>query len=118
MQELFNLRHAQARNVIERIFGVVKRRFGLMTAAPEYSLETQAKMVPALCVLHNFIRVHDPDDTEMFWKENELVQHLVHRNREDFWHAVGQEERTRAGQERDRIAKAMWQQYQEYLSSQ
>lgn len=26
-EELYNLRHASARNVVERIFGVVKRRF-------------------------------------------------------------------------------------------
>jgi hypothetical protein len=39
-EELFNLRHSQARNVIERRFGIDKRRFGLMTACPEYFLET------------------------------------------------------------------------------
>jgi hypothetical protein len=61
-KELFNLRHAQARNVVERIFGVVKRRFTLMVAAPEYSIRTQAKMIPAMCTLHNFIRIHDPTD--------------------------------------------------------
>lgn len=41
-QELFNLRHAQAHNLIERIFGVVKRHFDLLHAAPEYSEELQA----------------------------------------------------------------------------
>ena len=61
-RELFNLRHAKARNVIERIFGVVKRRFHLMVVAPEYSLEIQSKIIRAICILHNFIRVHDPDE--------------------------------------------------------
>ncbi|EGO05085.1 hypothetical protein SERLA73DRAFT_44852, partial [Serpula lacrymans var. lacrymans S7.3] len=62
-KELFNLRHAQARNVIGHIFVVVKRHFQLMVAAPEYALEVQAKLIPALCVLHNFIQLHDPDDS-------------------------------------------------------
>ncbi|KIK42151.1 hypothetical protein CY34DRAFT_45843, partial [Suillus luteus UH-Slu-Lm8-n1] len=64
--------HAQARNVIERIFGVVKRRFWLMVAAPKYSLVVQTKLVPALCVLHNFICVHDPDDNEEGDEEREV----------------------------------------------
>ena len=34
-KELYNLRHASARNVVERIFGVLKRRFRLMVAAPD-----------------------------------------------------------------------------------
>jgi hypothetical protein len=61
-KELFNLRHARLRNVIERIFGVSKRRFRLMNVAPEYSTETQAKIPCALVALHNFIRIADPDD--------------------------------------------------------
>jgi hypothetical protein len=32
-----------------------------MVAAPEYDLPTQAKIPPALAVLHNFIWIHDPD---------------------------------------------------------
>ena len=59
--ELFNL-HANTRNVIKRIFGVVKHQFCLMVAALEYSLETQSKIICAICVLHNFIHVHDPDE--------------------------------------------------------
>ncbi|KAJ7870850.1 hypothetical protein B0H13DRAFT_2350229 [Mycena leptocephala] len=33
-----------------------------MSVAPEYSASTQAKIPCALSVLHNFIRLHDPDD--------------------------------------------------------
>lgn len=60
--ELFNLCHAQAQNVIEQIFGIVKHCFQLLVAAPEYNLCTQAQRVPALLVLHNFILIHDKDD--------------------------------------------------------
>ena len=33
-----------------------------MVVAAEYDLPTQARIPPALAVLHNFIRIHDPDD--------------------------------------------------------
>ena len=59
-EELFNLCHASARNVIERIFGVLKRCFCILLLAPEYNLDMQARIPVALCALHNFIRVHDP----------------------------------------------------------
>jgi hypothetical protein len=41
-KELFNLRHAQLRNVVEHIFGIVKRRWSIFTRAQEYPIETQA----------------------------------------------------------------------------
>ena len=59
-EELFNLRHASARNVIERIFRVLKRRFRILLLAPEYTLHIQARIPAALCAIHNFIIKHDP----------------------------------------------------------
>jgi len=64
-KELFNLRHSQARNVVERIFGVVKRRFRMLRDPPAYDMDIQALIPPALAALHNFIRQYDPEDIEM-----------------------------------------------------
>jgi hypothetical protein len=61
-QELFNLRHATLCNVIEQIFGVIKKRFRIIQLPPEYSSEIQSCIPPALCLVHNVIRIHDPDD--------------------------------------------------------
>jgi len=61
-EELFNLRHASARNIIECIFGILKRRFRILLLAPEYSLEIQARIPAALCTIHNFICTHDVDE--------------------------------------------------------
>ena len=61
-EELFNLRHSSARNVIERIFGVLKRRFRILLLAPEYNLDIQARIPAALCAIHNFIGIHNPDE--------------------------------------------------------
>jgi hypothetical protein len=114
-KELYNLRHSQARNVVERIFGVVKRRFRLMVAAPEYSLETQTKIIPALCALHNFIRVYNPDED---MGVEELSARAPRRSQEDFSHqGVSAQEKARANTKRDVIAKEMWAQYQEHLNN-
>ena len=52
------------RNAIERIFGILKRRFPIFKTAPEYSIITQAKLVLAVTALHNFISNHTGDATE------------------------------------------------------
>ena len=113
--ELFNIQHSGARNVIERIFGVVKRCFQLMVAAPEYSLEVQGKIIRAICVLHNFIRVHNPDE-DLGVTDVELSRRMPRRSVADFGGSVSAEERTNANTRRDEIAQRMWEQYQEYTA--
>ena len=36
-EELFNLRHSSLRNVIERTFGVLKKRFGILNNMDQHS---------------------------------------------------------------------------------
>jgi hypothetical protein len=50
-----------ARNPIERIFGVIKKRWRILTMPIQYSPTAQAQIVTALCALHNFIMVHAQD---------------------------------------------------------
>ncbi|KAJ4764602.1 nuclease [Rhynchospora pubera] len=64
-QELFNHRHAQLRNVVERTFGVVKNRFHILKDMSQFNFDTQIQIVGACCTLHNFIKHHDASD-EMF----------------------------------------------------
>ena len=61
-KELFNLRHASARNVIERAFGVLKNRFRILLLPVRYTLEIQARIPVALCAIHNFITLNNPVD--------------------------------------------------------
>jgi hypothetical protein len=122
--------------VIERIFGVLKRRFKLSTIAPEYPLKIQAMFIVAEGVLHNFIRIHDPDDDtsnlDNTWMES---LHMFGGSRAcafsngsnqsdtdeediqggELGSEITSEERERATKHRDDIAKAMWQQYQQVL---
>ena len=44
------------RNVIERIFGILKRRFKILKTASEYTMEIQVRLVYALTALHNYIQ--------------------------------------------------------------
>ena len=64
-KELFNLRHASLRAVVERAFGLLKKRFRVLRMAapgPEYSIEKQTQIVYAATALHNFIRLEDGED--------------------------------------------------------
>lgn len=61
-QELFNYRHASLRNVVERTFGVLKRRFRILNGMNNYPLDKQGKIVIASCVLHNLIRMYNMED--------------------------------------------------------
>lgn len=59
---MYNLCHASARNVVERIFGVLKHCFVILVHSPEYSMEVQARIPIALGATHNFICDHDQDE--------------------------------------------------------
>ena len=61
-EELFNLRYSSARNVVERLFGVFKRKFKVMRFHVEYSLDCQIDLVMALAVVFNFIADRDRYD--------------------------------------------------------
>ena len=110
-EELYNLRHASAHNAVERIFGILKRRFAILTCPPEYDMAIQAWIPPALCAIHNFIHIHDEDEIRDF--EN-IVEHPIPGafHGELAWEPAGAAERRRADAKRNEIAQAMWESYQ------
>ncbi|KAK4382575.1 hypothetical protein Sango_2860500 [Sesamum angolense] len=61
-EELFNLKHSSARNVIERTFGLLKVRWGILRSLSFYPIDVQSKIIIACCLLHNFIRNEMPED--------------------------------------------------------
>lgn len=123
-EELFNLRHAQARNVVERIFGVVKRRWRIMTAPPEINMKFQAMLPAALAALHNFILRYDFTEMEEV-TEQIVASSTAYLDRqplspEQFGELAvsvpGRAERRRVKRKRDEIAQAMWDDYQTFLA--
>jgi hypothetical protein len=111
-EELFNLRHSQARNVIERIFGVVKRRFQVLISSPEYPIKTQVRLVPALAALHNFVSIYDPVDEFDDITDISTPKLGVDNADDQTQHIYENEE---ASHFRDRIAGQMWLDYQREL---
>jgi len=116
-QELFNLRHAQAQNVIERIFGVLKCRFRILLLVPEYTVYLQSRIPSALAALHNFIQIHDPAEKIRFASNDTYDSFSGVQAGDDFSSMHIEEEQNPTGfsLQRDRIADAMWHQYQQVL---
>ncbi|CAM0943673.1 unnamed protein product [Alopecurus aequalis] len=55
-KELFNLRHARARNMVKRTFGLWKKRWAILRSQSFFKIEDQIRIINACCVLHNFAR--------------------------------------------------------------
>lgn len=109
MRELFNRRHSSLRNIIERLFGIWKKRFPILTSAPQYDIRTQAKLVVALAVLHNFIveAGGNNDDIALEWDREERDRHHPCPVQED----TGNEPRTDMTLKREVIGGRMWEEY-------
>lgn len=131
-EELFNLRHATLRNIVEQTFGIFKRRFAVTATAPEYPLKFQVELIPALCALHNFILTHDPNNNAIgHWVPEDGLstssQQSTHGGHDEegdddiqdvetvVQGSITEEERTRTGQRRDELAQQMWDDYLEYI---
>jgi hypothetical protein len=111
--ELFNLQHASARNIIKRIFGVLKQHFCILVCPAEIDMDLQARIPAALTTIHNFIHVHDPDELASFTEPADLERGFVSGEL-----AAGQmraAEKRHTTTRRDKIAAAMWVQYQAEL---
>lgn len=122
-EELYNLRHASARNIVEQIFGVVKNRWKILTIAPQFPMNIQVQIPPALAALHNFIMKYDPQDVQEYLGDSDSDSNLNPNpgqpHESEFGDladgAVTQAEKNHATAARDALAKAMWRQYQSTL---
>ena len=72
-KELYNLWHASAQNIVEWIFGILKHCFWILTIPPESSMAIQACIPPALCTIHTFIWIHNPDKIHDFEIHDEHI---------------------------------------------
>ena len=69
--ELYNLRHSSLRNAVERSFGIIKKRFPILTTMTSYPMEIQVDLVVKSCfMIHNFIRLNQGYEDEFdIWNE-------------------------------------------------
>jgi hypothetical protein len=76
-------------------------------------MDYQARIPAALAAIHNFIRIHDPQELEGFAEAEDTERGFFAGEL-----AEGQTrtaEKRRANTRRDQIAVAMWEQYQAEL---
>ncbi|KAJ9540575.1 hypothetical protein OSB04_027081 [Centaurea solstitialis] len=61
-KEFFNMKHSSARNVIERCFGMLKAKWGILRDNSYYPIDSKVRIIMACCLLHNFLMREMPID--------------------------------------------------------
>ena len=106
-KEIFNLRHSSLRNVIERMYGVLKRRFPILVKMSPYEYEFQCDIVHCTFLLHNFVRLNQLYEDD-FYLEAAVVNNIQADNEAD----DGNNENNNALKLwRNGIADAIWANY-------
>ncbi|XP_058734266.1 uncharacterized protein LOC131605995 [Vicia villosa] len=113
-QELFNLRHSSLRNVVERAFGVVKKRFRIISSGAEatYGVDTQNYIILACCILHNYLMEVDPDEDLIAEVDEEIGNQSAPQANHGHLEVDEDEQNTHLGQIfRNSMINAMWNDY-------
>ncbi|CCT65963.1 uncharacterized protein FFUJ_02954 [Fusarium fujikuroi IMI 58289] len=116
--ELYNLRHAQLRTIVEQAFGRCKRKWKIIrNSAPEYSFSNQIKIIYAVTGLYNFL-AFEGKEPELGHEEEGLpsweIRALRRARRRADMVVTG-----RSGIDmRSLIANWLWSTYQAYLELQ
>ena len=111
-RELFNLRHASCRNMVERGYGVTQARLPVLTNMRKYPYEKQVDITITAFCLHNFIRMNQEyeDAFDHVPIAPELVEPLPPIPITDPNHNTAL-----LNQWRDGIAQQMWDDYTAYI---
>ncbi|XP_073137568.1 uncharacterized protein [Henckelia pumila] len=111
-KELFNVRHASLRNVIERIFGIFKSRFKIFKTTPLFHYKTQTDLVLACAGLHNFLRSECRSDEFSVETETEVPpsssEKIYEDGNFDQLFDTQKQQRANANAWRDAIANQIW----------
>ena len=114
-KEILNLQHAKLRNVVERTFGVLKKRFRVFRAPLECQIPQTCLVIYAACALHNFIR------KEQTPQEDEAMERILQEDQDvdaeecdlDLT-AVASGSLISSNIWRDDISQAIWQEYSNF----
>jgi hypothetical protein len=109
-KELFNLQHSSLWNVIERIFGVLKRQWKILGGKGcEYSIDTQIDLFCALVGLYNFGKQCGEDESFLNESFDDIV---IEESQGEITEAIGNKG---IDKRRDDITEKMWSDYQLYI---
>lgn len=64
-EERYNNAHVRTRNIVERVFGVWKRRFSVLSLGMRVKIETVQDIIVATAVLHNIARTQNEEEPPM-----------------------------------------------------
>lgn len=92
-EEYFNMKHARARNVIERCFGLLKGRWAILRSPSFFPIRTQGRIVMACCLLHNLIMRYMSgvveDEEELLNEDNDTDEDENEDDEVEFITAIG-----------------------------
>ena len=94
--------------------------FRILLIGLEYDVKVQAQIPTALCAIHNFICIHNPQEEAIFEEEEQVNPH-VDAGDDNVWQTgfVEANDATNPVVKRcDSIAQAMWNDYQQILQEQ
>jgi hypothetical protein len=120
-EELFNLRHAALRNVIERLLGVAKKRFKILNNVSSFDFRDQGNIIMTCLLMNNYIRLNSLyEDAFYIEYDNEMNALPLPPLIDD---AIGGIDGMDANDVdaadmiiyRDALAQQMWNDYQIYL---
>ncbi|CAJ2655852.1 unnamed protein product [Trifolium pratense] len=108
-KELFNLRHSSLRNVTERTFGVLKKRFPIIGGGnePYYSFPVMTDIFIACCILHNYLMGVDIDNQIIAEVDQELQQRGIDRSSTN----QCDEDYRQGANIRENVSTGMWNEY-------
>ena len=111
-EELFNHRHSSLRNVIERTFGVLKKRFPIISGMTEpfFPVDTVSEIILACCILHNYLMGVDPDERMIAEVDQEISNGDTHNEARNSTNDSDADAR-RGAILRTSIATRMWNDY-------
>ncbi|KAL8546769.1 hypothetical protein ACS0TY_006476 [Phlomoides rotata] len=78
-KEYFNMNHSKARNVIERTFGLMKKRWAILRSPSFYPIKVQNRVILACALIHNFTHNEMPNDP----LEGELIPDNLNQLQEE-----------------------------------
>lgn len=114
-RELFNRRHSSLRNTVERLFGVVKRRFPILQRMSPYSFEFQCDLVQCCFLIHNFVRLNQLYEDEFYDNDVNEPNNVLDDDNDD--EDEDGPEMNALKVWRNDIADAMWAQYELQLAN-
>lgn len=100
--------------MVERIFGVIKRRFQIFKSVPEYLFTTEINLVFAITALHNFIKTHQSQEDIYDRKQIHAEREDQQRDNEDYIETranLTKGDGKKMNEFRDKMAEEMWQDY-------